>query len=647
MAEADEQTEADSDPKGSDQEGSDQEGSEGEEKKRLSMGVVWRESRDLLWERRGRLAIGLGLLLVSRIAGMVLPASTKILIDEVIGKGRSDLLLWIALAGGVATLIQAVSGFGLSVLLGVTAQRSINDLRLRAQQHVLRLPVSYFENHKTGELISRVLNDAEGLRNLVGSGFVQLVGGMVSSVIALGVLFWLNWRLTLVTLFFLIIFGSVMTVGFRRLRPIFRERWKLHADLQGRLNESFGGVRIVKAYTAEKREDRIFAEGAHNLLRNIIKSMMGVATVTSSAGLLFGLVGIAMSVAGAREVLAGRMTVGDVFMFMVFTGLMVTPLVQMSSIGTQVASAFAGLDRLREVLSEAREEDERDREPLGDLVGRVEFEDVYFEYTEGVPVLRSIGFETAAGTTTALVGSSGAGKSTVIGLVMAFREPTSGRVLVDGNDLATVRLHDYRKQIGVVLQDDFLFDGTIAENISFSRPGASRGEVEEVGRLAHCDQFIAGFDDGYDTVIGERGVKLSGGQRQRVAIARAMLADPRILILDEATSSLDSESEMMIQEGLERLRRGRTTFVIAHRLSTIMDADQILVLEDGEIVERGSHAELLAEGGRYKSLYDRQFRLETNRFVNPGEDTTPDEEPEDGVESPAEDLSFPRLGSDG
>jgi subfamily B ATP-binding cassette protein MsbA len=614
------------------------------DKKALSLSVVWRESRDLLWERRGKLALGLGLLLVSRISGMVLPATTKVLIDDVIGEGRSDLLLWIALAGGAATLVQAVTGFALAILLGVTAQRSINDLRMRVQQHVLRLPVGYFENHKTGELISRVLNDAEGLRNLVGSGFVQLVGGMVSSVIALGVLFWHNWRLTLVTLFFLILFGSVMTTGFRRLRPIFRERWKLQADLQGRLNESFGGVRIVKAYTAEKREDRIFAQGAHELLRNIIRSMVGVATITSAAGLLFGLVGIAMAIAGAREVLAGRMTVGDVFMFMVFTGLMVTPLVQMSSIGTQVASAFAGLDRLREVLSEQREEDDEGREPLGEIAGDVRFEDVWFEYKEGTPVLRGVDFETPAGTTTALVGSSGAGKSTVIGLVMAFRQPNAGRVLVDGRDLAAVRLHDYRRQLGVVLQDDFLFDGTIAENIAFSKPGATREEIEEVGRLAHCDQFVAGFDESWDTVIGERGVKLSGGQRQRVAIARAMLADPRVLILDEATSSLDSESEMLIQEGLDRLREGRTTFVIAHRLSTIMDADQILVLEDGEIVERGTHPELLAADGRYKALYDRQFRIATNRFVNPGEDVDPPAEPpDDDVDVPEEELTFRHL----
>jgi subfamily B ATP-binding cassette protein MsbA len=580
-----------------------------EKSKRLSWTVVWRESRDLLWARRRRLTLGFALLLISRLTGMVLPATTKVLIDQVIGQQRADLLPTIALVAGTATIIQAATSFFLGLILGVTAQRSINDLRLKVQQHVARLPVSYFEDHKTGELISRVMNDAEGIRNLVGNGFVQLVGGMVTSTIALGVLLWLNWRLTMVTLFFLVLFGSVMTSGFRRLRPIFRERWKLYADLQGRLTESFGGVRIVKAYTAERREDRIFAQGAHKLLRNIIRSMVGVSSITSLSSLLFGLVGIAMSIAGTREVLSGRMTVGDLFMFVVFTGMMVTPLIQMSSIGTQVTEAFAGLDRVREILSESREDEgDAERESLTSVEGNLEFHGVDFDYKEGVPVLRGVSFKAPAGTTTALVGSSGAGKSTVIALVMAFRSPQTGRITVDGHDLSDVRIRDYRSHLGVVLQDDFLFDGTIAENIQYSRPGATREEVEEVGRLAHCHQFIAGFDDGYDTVIGERGVKLSGGQRQRVAIARAMLSDPRILILDEATSSLDSESEQWIQEGINLLKKGRTTFVIAHRLSTIMDADQILVMEGGEIVESGSHSELLAAAGRYKTLYSGSSR---------------------------------------
>ncbi len=596
--------------------------SEGEKKKRkLSLSVVWRESKEIIWARRRRLTAGLVLLLVSRVAGMVLPATTKILIDDGIGKQRADLLLWIALAAGVATLIQSSSSFGLSILLGVAGQRSINDLRLKVQRHVNRLPVRFFENHKSGELISRIMNDAEGVRNLVGTGFVQLIGGLVTSALALAVLFWLNWRLTLVTLVMLIAFGLVMVLGFSRLRPIFRERGKLNADLTGRLNESLGGVRVVKAYTAEKREERIFARGAHKLLRNIVRSMVGISTITSLSSLLFGAVGIVMSVAGAREVLAGRMTVGDIFMFVVFTGLMVTPLVQMSSIGTQITEAFAGLDRIREILSQPTEDaGDSDRHPIGRLRGEVAFEDVTFEYTPGVPVLRGISFRAPAGSSTALVGPSGAGKSTVISLVMAFRRPKSGRILVDGVDLGEVRLRDYRSQLAVVLQDDFLFDGTIADNIAYSRPAASRAEIRRAGELARCNEFVDGFQKGYETVIGERGIKLSGGQKQRLTIARAILADPRILILDEATSSLDSENEALIQEGLKALKMGRTTFVIAHRLSTIRNADQILVMEAGEIAERGRHDDLLAIGGRYRELYEKQYQFELDRFVNPGEE---------------------------
>ncbi len=596
--------------------------SEGEKKKRkLSLSLVWRESREIIWARRRRLAAGLALLLVSRVSGMVLPATTKVLIDDVIGKQRADLLPWIALAAGVATLIQSSTSFGLSILLGVAGQRAINDLRLKVQRHVNRLPVRFFESHKSGELISRIMNDAEGVRNLVGTGFVQLIGGVITSTLALAVLFWLNWRLTLVTLVMLIAFGLVMVLGFSRLRPIFRERGKLNADLTGRLNESLGGVRVVKAYTAEKREERIFAHGAHKLLRNIVRSMIGISTITSLSSLLFGAVGIVMSVAGAREVLAGRMTVGDIFMFVVFTGLMVTPLVQMSSIGTQITEAFAGLDRIREILAQPTEDaDDARRRPIGRLRGEVAFEDVTFEYTPGVPVLRRISFRSPAGSSTALVGPSGAGKSTVISLVMAFRRPQGGRILVDGEDLAEIRLRDYRSQLAVVLQDDFLFDGTIAENIGYSRPAASRAEIRRAGELSRCNEFVDGFQKGYETVIGERGIKLSGGQKQRLTIARAILADPRILILDEATSSLDSENEALIQEGLKALKMGRTTFVIAHRLSTIRNADQILVMEAGEIVERGRHDDLLAIGGRYRELYEKQYQFELDRFVNPGEE---------------------------
>ncbi len=592
-----------------------------EDKKKITLGVVWRESKEILWARRKRLAIGFVLLLVSRLSGMVLPATTKILIDDVIGQRQPELLKWIALAAGVATLVQATTSYLLSLILGIAAQRSINDLRIRVQQHVLRLPVRFFEENKSGELISRVMNDAEGVRNLVGTGFVQLIGGILTASIALGVLFWLNWRLTTVTVVLLLAFAAVMVVGFSRLRPLFRKRSELNAELTGRLNEALGGVKVVKAYTAEKREERIFAHGAHKLLRNIIATMRGVSGITSLSSLLFGLVGISMSIFGAREVLAGRMTVGDIFMFMVFTGLMVTPLIQMSAIGTQITEAFAGLDRIRGILSRATEdEDDERRASLGRLEGTVEFDDVTFAYTEGQPVLRNVSFVAPAGTSTALVGSSGAGKTTIINLVMAFRRPQTGRILVDGRDLENVKLRDYRRQFAVVLQDDFLFDGTIADNILYSRPGATREEMEEAGRLARCEEFVGGFDKRYDTVIGERGIKLSGGQRQRLAIARAILSDPRILILDEATSSLDSENEALIQQGLGELKRGRTSFVIAHRLSTIRNADLILVIEDGEVVERGSHDELLARDGRYRDLYDRQYQLERNLFVNPGEE---------------------------
>lgn len=592
-----------------------------EQRKKLSWVTVWQESKELLWARRWRLALGFGLLLISRLAGMVLPASTKILIDEVIGNQRRDLLIWIAMAAGIATLIQAGTSFALTVILGVAGQRSITDLRRRVQAHMGRLPVNYFEDHKTGELISRVINDAQGIRNLIGTGFVQLLGGLVTATIALGVLFWLNWRLTLLTLVLIVLFGVVLVVGFSRLRPIFRERGKLTADLSGRLTESINGIRVVKAYTAEKREERTFAHAAHQLLRNIVRSMVGVSAISSLSSLLFGLVGITMSIAGAHEVLAGRMTVGDIFMFVVFTGLLVTPLVQMSNIGTQITEAFAGLDRIREVLRQEQEESTiGGRAKLDRIRGEILFQDVSFEYKPGVPVLSDVSFEAKAGTTTALVGPSGAGKSTIISLVMAFRAPLEGTITVDGRDLREISLRDYRSQLAVVLQDEFLFDGTIRENIAYGHPGASLESVEEAGRLARCDEFVDGFEDGYETVIGERGVKLSGGQRQRVAIARAILANPRILILDEATSSLDSENEALIQEGLKTLKRGRTTFVIAHRLSTIRNADQILVMQEGRIAERGTHGELLATDGPYRKLYETQYRFERDQFINPGED---------------------------
>jgi subfamily B ATP-binding cassette protein MsbA len=597
----------------------------GEKKKRIGMSDAWREARDLVVAHRGRLVFGAVLMLVNRLVGLVLPASSKYIIDDVIGKRNFGMLTPIAIAAGAATLVQAVTSFSLSQVLGVAAQRAITEMRKRVQERVERLPIGYFDSTQTGKLISRVMNDAEGIRNLVGTGVVQLVGSSITAVIALGVLFYLNWRLTALTIVVLGAFGGGLAYAFKTLRPIFRERGEIYSQITGRLGESLGGIRIVKAYTAEKREELVFARGAHRLFRNIAKSMTGVSAITAFSSVIIGAVGVVMITVGGHSVMTGQMTLGDLFMYVFFTGLMAMPVIEIAAIGTQITEAFAGLDRIREILNMPTEDEEdASREAMADMRGDVEFENVSFEYNEGTPVLRGVSFKAAAGTTTALVGSSGSGKSTLISLVMNFNRPGSGRIKIDGRELTGVKLRDYRAYLGVVLQDNFLFDGTIAENIRFSNPHATMDEVRQVSRIAHCDEFIEGFEKGYDTIVGERGVKLSGGQRQRIAIARALLADPKILILDEATSSLDSESEAMIQEGLRTLRQGRTTFVIAHRLSTIRSADQILVLEGGEIVERGAHEELLAVNGRYKQLYDKQYKFERDQFINPGEDFTPE-----------------------
>jgi subfamily B ATP-binding cassette protein MsbA len=606
-------------------------------KKKVNRTAAWREARELVWMHRRRLTIGLSLMLVSRLASMVAPLAPQYLIDDVVTKQRFDLLTPIALAVVAATAVQAVTSFALSQILGVAAQRAITDMRKRVQAHVMRLPVRYFDSTQTGVLISRIMSDAEGIRNLVGTGLVQLVGGFVSAGLGLGYLVYLNWHLTVITIVVLAVFGGGMAYAFRTLRPLFRERGKINAEVTGRLTEALGGIRIVKSYTAEKREEIVFTKGAHRLFRNVAKSMTGVSATTAGSTFIVGIIAVLMIWLGGRAVIAGEMTLGQLVSYIFVIGVVAAPLVSIASIGTQITEAFAGLDRIREILDMRTELDEdAEREPAGRINGDVAFDHVWFEYNPGQPVLRGVSFEAPAGTTTALVGSSGSGKSTLISLVMAFNRPTQGRLLIDGQDLASLRLMDYRRQLASVLQENFLFDGTIAENVGYAKPGATLDEIKHACLVAHCDEFITQFPKGYDTVVGERGIKLSGGQRQRVSIARAILANPRILILDEATSSLDSESEQMIQDGLRNLRSGRTTFVIAHRLSTIRSADQILVIEAGEIVESGSHAELLAANGRYRQLYDKQYKFETDRFINPGEDFTPE---------PDKPAPLPRVGT--
>ena len=602
-----------------------------DKKKRLTIGS-WDEARALMWRYRYRLTLGLAMMLVSNLAGLVLPAMSRYIIDVVVPEGRAEDLLWLAGIGLAAAVVQSVTGFGLSQVLGVAAQRAITEMRKQVMTHVSRLPINYFDSTQTGVLISRIMTDAEGIRNLVGTGLVQLAGGVVTATIALAWLFYLNWRLTTITVLILIVFGITMAGGFARLRPVFRTRGKINAEVTGRLGETLSGIRVVKAYGVERREQLVFTRGAHRLFRNVAKAVTGVSAVTSVATLVMGVIGAVMIVLGGRALINETWTTGALLQYIIFTGLVIAPVIQMSSIGTQITEALAGLDRIREIRAQTTEDEEdASREPLATLRGDVRVEDVCFEYEPGVPVLKSVCLIAEPGTTTALVGSSGSGKSTLLSLVMAFNRPTSGRVLVDGRNLDQIRLSDYRENLGVVLQENFLFDGTIAANIAFANRNATLEEIRTASRIAHCDEFIEQFQSGYETIVGERGVKLSGGQRQRVAIARAILADPRLLILDEATSSLDSESESLIQDGLRALCQGRTTFVIAHRLSTIKSADQILVLEGGEVIERGTHAQLLMEKGRYTQLYEKQYGLERNRFINPGEDFTPD--PKQAVES--------------
>lgn len=581
---------------------------------------VWPEIKALVLPRRGLLLLSFCLMLVNRAASLVLPISFKPLIDLVFIHGRMDVLLPIVGAVLGATILQGLTSYALTQTLSKAGQRLIAELRVRVQEHIGRLSVSFYDENRTGTLVSRIMSDVEGVRNIIGTGVVDFVGGVLTAVFAFAYLVHYSARMTLVTFFIMMAFAAVIQRAFKTIRPIFRERSKINAEVTGRLTESLGGVRVVKGYHAEASESRVFAAGVDRLLNNVISSLTAQSLMTLSSTVILGVVGAVVMWMGAHLHAQGKLTPGDYFSYVMLLAFMTAPIVGLVSIGTQLTEAVAGLDRTREVMAEMEEDAEAGRRVLVDsLAGEVRFEDVRFAYVPEKEVLHGISFVSKPGTVTALVGSSGSGKSTIISLVCAFHTATSGQVQVDGVDLAEVRLAAYREQLGVVLQETFLFDGTIRENILFSRPAATETEFLEACRIARVDEFAERFAEGYETIVGERGVKLSGGQRQRLSIARAILADPRILILDEATSSLDSESEAMIQHGLSFLMQGRTTFVIAHRLSTIRKADQILVIEDGRIAERGTHEELYSMRGRYRELYDRQHGLERNLFLAPGE----------------------------
>jgi len=574
----------------------------------------------LVRPRRGVLALGFLLMIINRGSSLVLPYSTKYLIDDIIGKRHIDLLLPLVLTVLSATAIQGATSFALTQLLSKAAQRLIAQLRREVQAHIGRLPVAYYDANKTGTLVSRIMSDVEGLRNLIGTGLVEFVGGVMTAFIVLGILFYMNALLTALALSFIVIFGLALRKAFGIMRPIFRQRAKINAEVTGRLTESLGGVRVIKGYHAEEREAQVFSGGVQRLLENVMKTLTATSVMSLSATVLLGVVGSVVMYVGARQILAGTIKLGDYVAFTALMAFMVAPLFQVVGIGTQISEALAGLERMREVRRERPEDEDPHRTaPLATIRGEVSFENVSFSYEPGKPVLHEVSFESLPGTVTALIGPSGSGKSTIIGLVSAFYVPSEGVIRVDGVDLSSVRLDSYRTQLGVVLQDTFLFDGTIRENVAFSRPDATEQQIMDACRIARVDEFAETFTEKYETIVGERGVKLSGGQKQRVSIARAILAEPRILILDEATSSLDSESEALIQEGLSYLMRGRTTFVIAHRLSTIRRADQILVVEAGRIVERGTHGTLYAAQGRYFDLYTRQHGLEANLFLAPGE----------------------------
>ena len=574
----------------------------------------------LMAPRRHILMVGLILMAINRVSGLVLPYSTKFLVDNVIGKRHIDLLLPLILTVLGATVIQGITSFSLTQLLSKAAQRLIAELREKVQAHIGRLPVTYFDSNKSGTLVSRIMTDVEGVRNLIGTGLVEFAGGILTAIISLVVLFFISAKMTAMALVLVVSFSLFLQRAMKTIRPIFKERAKITSEVTGRLTEFLGGIRVVKGYHAEDREEAVFAKGVKRLLDNVLKSLTSISLMTLSATLLLGIVSSLVMYVSARAIVAGTLTLGQFFEYTAFLALLVAPVFQIVAIGTQLSEALAGLERTREVMSEQQEDkDPRRTVIMPGIRGRVQFEDVNFSYEEGKPVLHEVSFVAEPGTVTALVGSSGSGKSTIIGLITAFHTPDSGTVWVDDADLSRVNLSSYRSQLGVVLQESFLFDGSIRDNVAFSRPEATDDQIREACRIANVNEFVERFPEKYDTIVGERGVKLSGGQRQRVSIARAILADPRILILDEATSSLDSESEALIQQGLSFLMQGRTTFVIAHRLSTIRRAEQILVIENGRVQERGTHASLYALEGRYFDLYNRQHGLEANLFLAPGE----------------------------
>lgn len=571
---------------------------------------------------RWRLLLGLLLMMVNRMAGLVLPAATKVLIDSVLGKHQVEQLRLIVLAVLGATLVQGLTAFCVTQILSKSSWHLITDLRIRVQSHIGRLPVAFYDANRTGTLVSRTMNDVEGIRNLTGPGMIEFVGGLLTAGLAFAFLLRINAGMTLIATGFMACFALIQRKIFRFIRPIFRERGRITAEVTGRLTECYGGVRVVKGYRAEAREAAVFTAGANSLLDNVLRAITTISFTSFASTSVVGLVAALVLYRGGVNVLSGSMTLGSYVTFTMLLAYMVQPMVQVVAIGSQISEAIAGVDRTREVLAERPEdEDPRRTVTLDDaaLVGDVSFHSVSFSYVEDKPVLRNVSFEAAPGTVTALVGSSGSGKSTIISLICGFHSPDSGVIRLDGIDLSTISLDSYRGLLGMVLQESFLFDGTIRDNLAFARPWATEEEILSAARIACVDEFVSRFPEGYATIVGERGVKLSGGQRQRLSIARAILADPRILILDEATSSLDSESEAMIQEGLSYLMPGRTTFVIAHRLSTIRKADQILVIEKGEIVEQGRHEALLRLHGRYYDLYLRQYALESNLFLATGE----------------------------